>query len=174
MAMENMSLLCVADSSRRAEYGNLHEAMGSALDFFGMHYEVFDLARDQPSLELLRDDSAMLIAQEHLGQSLSEEDVQSIIDALGEGVGPVCLDRDIHQYKDPLKQALGLKTTDRPTHMPHLQGESSVPLHLHVFKDGLEQVEQSFKEVKPYRGKVTVNSRFRDLSYRVRELRDRS
>ena len=172
--MGNMSLLCVADSSRRAEYENLQEATWSALDFFGMPYEVFDLARDQPSLELLRDHSATLIAQEHLGQSLSEEDLQSIIDALSKGVGLVCSDGDIHQYKDPLKQALGLKTTDRPTHMPHLQGESSVPSYLHVFKDGLEQVEKGLKEVKPYRGKVTVNFRFRDLFYRVRELRGRS
>jgi len=118
-----MSLLCLVDSSNKEEYANLQDILWSALSFFGMPYEVFDLAENHLSLEPLRAHSVILIAQEHLGESLSEEDTRSIISAAREGVGLVCFDGDIDRYKSPLKEAFGLKTTEEPTHMPHLNTE---------------------------------------------------
>ena len=116
----NMSLLCLVDSSDREEYGNLQEVMWSALDFFGMPYEVFDLAKNSLSLEVLRSHSVIVIGQGHLGDSLSEEDTKLIVDAVKEGVGLVCFDGDLHRYKPPFKNALGLRTSEEPTHMPFL------------------------------------------------------
>ena len=110
-----MSLLCLVDSSKREEYANLQETMWSALNFFGMPYEPFDLAENRLSLESLRSHSVIVIGQEHLGESLSEKDTESIVNAIGEGVGLVCFDGDINRYKYPLKNALGLKTTEEPT-----------------------------------------------------------
>jgi len=119
----NMSLLCLVDSSNEEGYRNLDEILWSALSFFGMPYEVFDLAQHDLPFEPLTNHSAIVITQEHLGKSLSEEETESIVNSVGEGTGLVCFDGDIHRYKDPLKDALGLKTTEEPTHMPHLDTE---------------------------------------------------
>lgn len=119
----NMSLLCLVDSSNKEEHRNLDEIAWSALNFFGMPYEVLDIAEHNLSLETLRIHSAMVIAQEHLGMSLSKEETESIVNAIKEGVGFVCFDGDLHRYMNPLKDALGLWTSEEPTHMPHLNTE---------------------------------------------------
>jgi len=121
--MGNVSLLCLVDSSNRHEYEKLQEIIWSALDYFGMPYDVFDLAASHLLPESLRAHSVIVIAQEHLGDSLSEEETESIVDAVREGVGLVCFDGDIDRYQSPLKDALGLKTMEEPTHMPHLNTE---------------------------------------------------
>ena len=115
----NMSVLSIVDSSKREDYGNLQEILWSALDFYGMPYTILDLAKDQLSPEMLHDHSVIIIGQEHLGKSLSERDNRSIVDAIEAGVGFVCFDGDLHSYKG-LREALGLKTTEEGTHMPHL------------------------------------------------------
>lgn len=119
----NASLLCLVDSSNKEEFENLNEIAWSALDFFGMPYEVFDLAERDLSLESLRAHSVIAISQEHLGESLSEHETKSVVDAVSEGVGLVCFDGDIHRYKRDLRDALGLRTAEEPTHMPHLDTE---------------------------------------------------
>jgi len=103
-----MSVLCLVDSSKKEEYGQLQEILWSALDFFGMPYEVLDLAKDNLAVEALKDHSAIIISQEHLGKSLSESNTSSIIEAVKSGTGLVCFDGDLHSYKNPLKDALGL------------------------------------------------------------------
>jgi len=120
LAKCDMSLLCLVDSSRNPEFESLHETLWSALDFYGMAYEVVDLAESRLSPEVLRSHSAIVIGQEHLGESLLEHGTEAVVDAVNEGVGLVCFDGDLHQYKQPLKDAFGLKTTEEPTHMPHL------------------------------------------------------
>ncbi|MBS7611482.1 hypothetical protein KEJ27_04660 [Candidatus Bathyarchaeota archaeon] len=120
MDIGNMSLLCLVDSSNRRNFEMLHEILWSALNFFGMPYKVFDLAKNSLSLEELKAHSVVVIGQEHLGKSLSEDETKYIIDAVAEGIGLVVFDGDVHHYKDPLKETLGLKTTEEPTHMPHL------------------------------------------------------
>jgi len=115
-----MSVLCLVDSSKKEEYNQLKEILWSALDFFGMPYEVLDLAKDNLVVEALNDHSVVIIGQEHLGKSLSESNTSSIIEAVMSGTGLVCFDGDLHSYKNPLKDALGLWTSKEGTHMPHL------------------------------------------------------
>ena len=115
-----MSVLCLVDSSKKEEYGQLHEILWSALDFFGMPYEVLDLAKTDLSSKALKEHSAIIIGQEHLGRSLSESGTESVVEAVKSGTGLVCFDGDLHSYKDPLKEALGLWTSKEGTHMPHL------------------------------------------------------
>ncbi len=119
MSKGNMSVLSIVDSSKREDYENLQEILWSALDFYGMPYAILDLAKDQLAPEVLHDHSVIVIAQEHMGKSLSDEDDKTIVDAIKGGVGLVCFDGDLHSYKG-LREALGLKTAEEGTHMPHL------------------------------------------------------
>jgi len=116
MSAGNLSLLCLVDSSRRESYKELHEIIWSALDFFGMPYEIFDLAKGDLSIDVLRSHSAIVIAQEKLGESLSVEETETIMNAVREGVGLVCFDGNPYYYKDPLKKALGLIIVGKPAH----------------------------------------------------------
>jgi hypothetical protein len=120
----NASLICLVDSSKTLEYENLQESLWSALDFFGIPYIKFDLATNSPSPEILKKYGAIIICQEHLGSSLSDYVIGAIVDAVKEGVGLVCFDGDLHKYKQPLKDSFGLRTTEEPTHMPHLETSS--------------------------------------------------
>ena len=120
MSKGNMSVVCLVDSSKKEEYDQLHEILWSALDFFGVPYETLDLAKANASLKTLQDHSAIVIGQEHLGASLSESITEAIVEAVKSGTGLVCFDGDLHSYKDPLKDALGLWTSKVGTHMPHL------------------------------------------------------
>jgi len=115
----NMSVLSIVDSSKKEDYGNLQGILWSALDFYGMPYEILDLAKDKLSPDIHHEHSVIVIGQEHLGRSLSDEDNKTIVEAIEAGVGFVCFDGDLHSYNG-LKEALGLKTTEEGTHMPHL------------------------------------------------------
>ncbi len=116
----NMSALCLVDSSKKQEFNQLQEILWSALDYFGVPYEVMDLTKGHLDIEALKDHSVVIIGQEHLGTSLSVNDANSIMEAAKSGVGLVCFDGDLHSYKDPFKDALGLWTSEVGTHMPHL------------------------------------------------------
>ena len=72
LSKENMSVSCLVDSSKKEDYDRLHEILWSALDFFGIPYEVFDLAKGNLTVETLKDHSVIIIGQEHLGTSLSQ------------------------------------------------------------------------------------------------------
>ena len=49
-----MSVFCLVDSSKKEEYNRLQEILWSALDFFGMPYEVLDLAKDNLTVGFLK------------------------------------------------------------------------------------------------------------------------
>ncbi len=120
MGKGNMFVACLVDSSRKEEFSQLHEILWSALDFFGIPYEVLDVAKNELTPKALKEHSAIVIGQEHLGRSLSEDSTKAIIEAVKSGTGLVCFDGDLHSYKEPLKDALGLWTSKEGTHMPHL------------------------------------------------------
>jgi uncharacterized membrane protein len=116
MSAGNMSLLCIVDSSKEESYGKLHEILWSALEFFGMPYEIFDVAKGNLSSNALKGHSAIIVAQEKIGESLSVEETELIMDAVKDGVGLVCFDGNIRYYKDPLKKGLGLVITGEAAH----------------------------------------------------------
>jgi len=119
----NMKVACLVDSSKRTEYEDFRNSMLSSFNSFGIPHEMIDLAKGDPSTQYLEPHSALFIGQHHLGESLSMRDTESIIGAIWEGAGLVCFDGDVHRYKDPFKDAFGLRTTEEPTHMPHLSTE---------------------------------------------------
>lgn len=119
----DIKVVCLVDSSQVEDFVNFRNSMPSAFAFFGIPYEMLDLAKQNLSSEDLGACSALFVGQHHLGESLSKKDTESMIDAVRKGVGLVCFDGDIHRYGAPFKDALGLKTTEEPTHMPHLSTE---------------------------------------------------
>ena len=116
----NMSALCLVDGSKKDEFDQLQEILWSALDYFGIPYEVMDLAKAHLHIEALENYSVVIIGQEHLGTSLSINDASTIMEAVKSGVGLVCFDSDLHSYKKPFKDALGLWTSEVGTRIPHL------------------------------------------------------
>jgi len=117
-----MKVACLVDSTG-AEYDDFLNSMPSAFRAFGIPHEMLDLAKRDLSAECLKSHSAMFIGQHHLGESISMKDTEAIIDAVRDGTGLVCFDGDLHRYEAPFKDAFGLKTSEGPTHMPHLTTE---------------------------------------------------
>ncbi len=117
MSSGNMSLVCLVDSSKVQEYEKLYEVAFSALDFWKMPYSVLDVAGQGLSPEQLARHSAILIAQQSLGESLSAGSIDSVLAAVDEGTGLVCFDGDVHRYPQRLKDILGMKTAGRYSHM---------------------------------------------------------
>ena len=85
-----MALLVLVDSSGPYHNRNIvDETILVALEHFGMPYRLLDLAQQRPSAELLAGCAGLVIAQDGLGDSLTEGESQLIADAVGEGMGLV-------------------------------------------------------------------------------------
>jgi hypothetical protein len=117
MATGNMSLVCLVDTSNAEEYERMYEAAFSALDFWGMPYSVLDVSKASVTVEQLAEHCAVLIAQQSLGASLTHAGMSAILGAVEQGTGLVCFDGDVHRYRQPLKDVLGMKTAERYSHM---------------------------------------------------------
>ncbi|MEM2129275.1 MAG: hypothetical protein QXZ70_01615 [Candidatus Bathyarchaeia archaeon] len=120
MNEKNISALCLVDSSQKEEFDQLDEILWSAIDYFGIPYNIIDLAKDNLSAETLNSCSVIILCQEHFGRRLSKNDVIFILEAVKSGVGLVCFDGDLHSYNNYFKDAFGLWTSEVGTHMPHL------------------------------------------------------
>jgi hypothetical protein len=110
----NMALLVLVDSS--GPYHNrsiVDETVLVALEHFGMPYRLLDLACQRPNAELLAGCAALVIAQDGLGDSLSEGESQLIADAVAEGMGLVNFDGDLRRYKGPLLEVFGFRGVER-------------------------------------------------------------
>jgi len=107
-AKGNMALLVLVDSSKAyADSSIVDEAICVALEHFGMPYRIFDLAHGTLTKEVIASSCGVVIAQEHLGESLSLAETQAIVDALTEGIGVVNFDGDLRLYKPPLLAIFG-------------------------------------------------------------------
>lgn len=104
----NMTLLVVADSSAREERLLLDKTLLSALDHFGMPFQVLDLAADTLTSEVLLSHSALVLAQGGLGHRLSEKHVAAIKEAVEEGVGLVSFDGLLSDYPAAYHKLLGV------------------------------------------------------------------
>lgn len=103
MKAGNTSLLVLVDSSRKKEYEYVNEAIFSVLDHCGMPHDILDLSTNRVSPDELLSHSTVIIAQENLGRSLTEEDIRIIIQGLKRGVGLVNFDGDTDLVKTILK-----------------------------------------------------------------------
>ena len=87
----NMTLLILVDTTK-VDYPLQREIIFSALSHFGMPYDVLDLGYKDLKPEDLTDCSAVIIAQEDIGTSLSPKGVESLVVAVKKGLGLVNFD----------------------------------------------------------------------------------
>jgi len=124
-----MALLVLVDSS--GPYHNrsiVDETILVALEHFGMPYRLLDLAQQRPSAELLAGCAGLVIAQDGLGDSLTEGESQLIADAVGEGMGLVNFDGDLRRYRGPLLEVFGFRGVER---LPYASNLILVPSNEH-------------------------------------------
>ena len=110
----SMALLVLVDSSGPYHNRNIvDETILVALEHFGMPYRLLDLAQQRPSAELLAGCAGLVIAQDGLGDSLTEGESQLIADAVAEGMGLVNFDGDLRRYRGPLLEVFGFRGVER-------------------------------------------------------------
>ena len=110
----SMALLVLVDSSGPYHNRNIvDETILVALEHFGMPYRLLDLAQQRPSAELLAGCAGLVIAQDGLGDSLTEEESQLIADGVAAGMGLVNFDGDLRRYRGPLLEVFGFRGVER-------------------------------------------------------------
>lgn len=110
----NMALLVLVDST--GPYHNrsiVDETVLVALEHFGMPYRLLDLASQRPTAELLAGCAGLVIAQDGLGDRLSDAETRLIADAVAEGMGLVNFDWDLRRYHGPLLEVFGFQGIER-------------------------------------------------------------
>ena len=80
-----------------------------ALEHFGIPYRLLDLAEERPEPEVLNRCAGILMAQNGLGECLSDSETGAIADAVRNGAGLVNFDYDLRYYKGPLLEIFGFE-----------------------------------------------------------------
>lgn len=101
----NRTVRVVVDSTQPA-YADVQATTLAALHHWGIPYEIWDLAN---GLLPAREHAAILIAQEHLGKSISPRIAQNVLDALRDGTGLCSIDPWLDEYPSSFVNALGLQ-----------------------------------------------------------------
>jgi len=125
----NGALLVLVDSG--GPYHNrsiVVETILVALEHFGMPYRLLDLAHFRPTAGLLAGCAGLVIAQDGLGERLSEAESELIADAVAEGMGLVSFDGDLRGYKGPLLEVFGFRGVER---LPYASNLFLVPANDH-------------------------------------------
>jgi len=125
----NMALLVLVDSSGSYHQRSIvDETVLVPLEHFGMPYRLLDLSRQRPSVELLAGCAALIIAQDALGDRLSEGETRLIADAVREGMGLVNFDWDLRRYHGALLEIFGFRGVER---LPYASNLILVPSNDH-------------------------------------------
>lgn len=125
----NMALLVLVDSSSPYHPRSIvDETVLVALEHFGMPYRLLDLAQQRPDPQLLSDCAGLIIAQDGLGDRLSEGETRLIAEAVQEGMGLVNFDWDLRRYHGPLLEVFGFRGVER---LPYASNLILVPSHDH-------------------------------------------
>jgi hypothetical protein len=110
----NMVLLVVVDSGGPYHSRSIvDETVLVPLEHFGIPYRLLDLARQRVTSELLRECAGLVIAQDELGNRLSEAETRLIADAVSEGIGLINFDWDLRRYHGALLEIFGFQNVDR-------------------------------------------------------------
>lgn len=109
-ASGNMTLLVLADGAAREERLVLDRAVLSALDHFGMPFQVLDLAEGTLTADVLLSHSALVLGQGGLGHRLSGKDVAAIAEAIETGVGLVSFDGMLSDYPAAYHRISGVQS----------------------------------------------------------------
>lgn len=104
----NGALLVIVDG--RGGYWDrqiVDETIVVALEHYGMPYRLFDLAAEHLDAAALSDCAGIVLAQNHLGGSLTEAETTLVAEAVKSGVGLVNFDHDLGQYRSALLEIFG-------------------------------------------------------------------
>jgi hypothetical protein len=104
----NGCLLVIGDSTQ-AEFAHLPEVIFAAFDHFGMPYRLHDLAQGRLTGLDSSAFAGIVVAQEHLGSSLTPTERGVLLQAVETGLGLVNFDHDVEAYGGELQAALGLR-----------------------------------------------------------------
>jgi hypothetical protein len=110
----NLSLLVLVNSLHREDYLELDEIIFSALNHFGMPYEIMDLEQDRLSGHTANSHSCIMLAQENLGKRSSTGENEVIAEAVKEGVGLVSFDSRVDLYSAELAKVFMLASHSSP------------------------------------------------------------
>jgi hypothetical protein len=132
----NTALLVLSDSAAVEERRRLDKTLLSALDHFGMPFEVLDLSKEPLAEKTLLAHCGVVIAQAGLGKRLSDNDVMALKGAIEKGVGLVSFDGMLATYPAAYRQMLGVQSTGltravsvRITRVAHPITQSYDPAH---------------------------------------------
>jgi hypothetical protein len=125
----NMALLVLVDSGGPYHSRSIvDETILVALEHFGMPYRLLDLARQRPTASLLATSACVVIAQDGLGDSLTDGETKLIADAVAAGMGLVNFDADLRRYSGPMLEVFGFEGVER---LPYASNLILVPANDH-------------------------------------------
>jgi hypothetical protein len=78
-----------------------------ALEHYGMPYRMLDLASERPTDAALSACAGIILAQDHLGGSLTKAETSLIAEAVKDGTGLVNFDNDLQLYQAPMLEIFG-------------------------------------------------------------------
>ena len=108
------ALLVVVDSGGPYHARSLvDETVLVALEHYGMPYRLLDLARERPTAANLASCAALVLAQDGLGDRLTQAETRLVAEAVSGGVGLVNFDWDLRRYDGALRQIWGFERVER-------------------------------------------------------------
>jgi len=115
-ATGNRSIMVIVDSSDSAGnivYSYRPWTLFSAFEHLGIPYQIFDLRDTDLDHDDLLSRSAIILVQHGIGDSLSSDEVHSLIDALHKGIGIVSFDDDAKTLDMLFRNILGFSKLSR-------------------------------------------------------------
>jgi hypothetical protein len=108
------ALLVVVDSGGPFHARSLvEETVLVPLEHFGMPYRLLDLARERPSAAALAGCAGLVLAQDGLGDRLTQAETRLIAEAVWGGLGLVNFDWDLRRYDKALLEIWGIERVER-------------------------------------------------------------
>ncbi len=103
----NRTILVIVDR-RRPDFKDVHTAALAALGHMGLPYRIWDIGARQLPEQVVQEQALILLAQEHLGGSLSPQSTQAILAGLKAGTGLFSLDPWLMAYPGNFARTLQL------------------------------------------------------------------
>lgn len=95
-----MKTVIVVDSNKTVPYRRADNSIFKAVEHFGIYYEVIDLSWNRISSPDLKEVHLLILGQEGISKSLSEEEFSSILKSVYQGMGLVIFDGFIEWYPE--------------------------------------------------------------------------
>jgi len=105
----NLTLLVLVDSSKKQNYIVFERTVLSALEHFGIPYQILDLANKSLTMDEVNRHCGIVIGEENLGKCLSSETIKILIAAIKEGIGLVSFDGALFDYPSSYLDILSIE-----------------------------------------------------------------